>query len=49
VARSWTLTRSSKNDGPDSLGCAVGFVLLMLGGVLFVVLMFILWENATGK
>lgn len=36
------------NSGPDSLGCAVGFALLMLLGVMFVIVVYVLWEKAMG-
>jgi hypothetical protein len=45
-SRSWTLKRTF-NDGPDSLGCAVGCALLAFGGVLFLVVLYMLWTRAT--
>lgn len=47
--RSLTLKTRSYNDGPDSLGCAVGFALLMFLGVLFVVVLYVVWEKAMGS
>ena len=46
--RSWTLTRrSEENGGPDDVGCAVAFVFLMFLGVVFLIVLYVLWEKAT--
>lgn len=44
--RSWTLKKRGFNDGPDSLGCALGFAFLMFLGVLFVIVFYVLWGKA---
>jgi hypothetical protein len=47
--RSLTLEKRTFDDGPDSLGCAVGCAILMFLGVLFVIVLYVLWEMAMSR